>query len=734
MHSKVSYALEAARTGFEIFPITPDRKEPPLVSDFPTKATRDEAQIRAWWERWPDANIGISTTRFGDGEHLLVVDVDNKEGKNGSDEILKLSFQGFDFPRTFTQHTPADGQHLVYRAKVPVKTGTDTVAPGVDTRGKGGYILGFGSQVRGKPYTASKDPIAEAPEWLVAKVKWKERHQPKLTNVEIPVDAAAGRAIFYLEHEAPLAIEGQSGDQTTFKVACRVKDFGVDEPTALYLMLHHWNDRCSPPWRPIELQAKVDHAYQYGRDPVGVAAPEKQFTPIDEADEEEREEIQNNPHLVEFNKMYALILLSGQHYILKETIKDGRATHEFLQEPSFRKWYSNDTIRLYNEEKDKHYSISKADHWLRWKYRRQYDGVEFSPEKPTKPGTYNLWRGFICKPTPMSEATSEMKQGLEMFIEHAMQNVANGNEEHFNWIMTYFAHLIQRPWEKPLTAMVFKGRKGTGKNTLVERVGKLLGTHFLLANSSRFITSNFNGHLDDKLLFVLDEATWGGDKTAEGVLKGLITGDKIQIERKGKETYEVRNLLRIVMIGNEKWLVPATNDERRFAVFQMGEAKMQDTSYFEKMRVLIDERGGNRLLLHYLQTFDLTRANINIIPKTDALLRQKERNLTDIEEWWKESLEEGHLLMSDFGNEWPTGEHDSVERSRVRKAIQDFAKDRGLRKSHYSNVGIISEKFKEMCPSLKDTRDTNKRIYKFPSLETARSEWELYVGHKVDWS
>ena len=80
--AKLDHALELAASGFNVFPITPNRKKKPLVT-FTADATKDEKQIRAWWDVWPDANIGICTTG------LLVIDVDVK-GKHNGDTSLDL--------------------------------------------------------------------------------------------------------------------------------------------------------------------------------------------------------------------------------------------------------------------------------------------------------------------------------------------------------------------------------------------------------------------------------------------------------------------------------------------------------------------------------------------------------------------------------------------------------------------------------------------------------------------
>ena len=84
---------------------------------------------------------------------------------------------------------------------------------------------------------------------------------------------------------APEAVEGAGGDDLTFRTACRVFDFGLSPDAAWDAMLDHWNDRCSPPWDPEDLRAKVDNAARYRSSPIGIASPEAEFGVVLDADE-----------------------------------------------------------------------------------------------------------------------------------------------------------------------------------------------------------------------------------------------------------------------------------------------------------------------------------------------------------------------------------------------------------------------------------------------------------------
>jgi len=85
-----------------------------------------ELQVRCWWRKWRDAGIGLRT---GDG--LAVIDIDPRHGGQIDPS----------WPATLTARTRSGGWHLYYRAAVPVRCSAGVVAPGVDVRGEGGFVV-----------------------------------------------------------------------------------------------------------------------------------------------------------------------------------------------------------------------------------------------------------------------------------------------------------------------------------------------------------------------------------------------------------------------------------------------------------------------------------------------------------------------------------------------------------------------------------------------------------------
>lgn len=730
MTSRLAHALALAADGFHVFPLLPGRKVPPSGMRFKDLATRDPERIAAWWTAAADAeppNIGIHTGRFADDGALLVLDVDCKKGKDGDAALLAFELDGLDLPDTREAATPSGGRHLFFRVETAVRQSAGRLGPGLDVRSRGGYVVAAGSVVADAPYRWRRNlPVAPAPEWLVLRCGLPARagdRRAVAPRARVAPDRANHRAQLYLARDAPLAIEGHGGDQTTYKIACRLKDFGVAEAEAGALMLEHWNGRCAPPWDLVDLLDKVANAYRYGVEPLGAGTPEADFEPVPDAPVAPPDS--GSPY-DRLNREFAFVLAGGGHHILRETTDaHGGWKLEHLNEGSFHKRFAAQKIVVGKKE------VALTADWMEWRGRRSYDGLVFAPERPADARFYNLWRGFAVQPWPDdAEPTQDMTDALAAFLEHARANVCLGDNRLFRWLIGYFAHLVQRPWDKPLVALVFRGGKGVGKNALVERVGALLGGHFLLTSNRRYLVGSFNGHLENCLLFALDEAFWSGDKQAEGILKDLITGQQHVIEHKGKEHYTVDNRTRVAIIGNEDWLVPASHDERRFAVFDVGEGRKQDREFFRRMREGM-ERGGYRLLLRHLQRFDLAGLDLDQAPSTRALLEQKLETLKPFEQWWFDCLSQGRLLGSDFAEGWP-GE---IEVEQLRVAFERYSRQRHITSRNPSSIAI-GKALRAVCgAACQHTRvkSPGPYIYRFGDLGACRAAFDRFIGHAVEW-
>lgn len=142
----------------------------PRVAHGSKDASCDPAVIRAWWDRWPDANVGIAT---GQASGLLALDVD---GAQGEQSLVDLAQRGFILPDTYSVRTGSGGAHhyFAWPEGADVRNSARKIAPGLDIRGVGGVVAAPPSMHKsGRRYEVSESAIdaAPCPEWLLSLIR-----------------------------------------------------------------------------------------------------------------------------------------------------------------------------------------------------------------------------------------------------------------------------------------------------------------------------------------------------------------------------------------------------------------------------------------------------------------------------------------------------------------------------------------------------------------------------------
>ena len=162
----IAAALAYVGAGWPVFPCARGGKHPATGRGF-HDATLDSEQVHQWWTDTPAANIGIATGAAG----LVVVDVDaHDDGPDGWANWCALVAAHADaWPDTFEVTTPSGGQHIYFTAPAgePVRNSASKLAPGVDVRGVGGYVVAAPSVTAAGRYTVDREhPVAPLPDWL----------------------------------------------------------------------------------------------------------------------------------------------------------------------------------------------------------------------------------------------------------------------------------------------------------------------------------------------------------------------------------------------------------------------------------------------------------------------------------------------------------------------------------------------------------------------------------------
>lgn len=239
----VQAALRYRARGWSVVPVEPRGKRPLVRWEELQERVPSEAEVEAWLERWPDANVGIVT---GGVSRLVVVDVDPRHG--GTESLAALEREHGPLPSGVEAETGGGGRHLYFAHPGGEVRNRVGLAPGIDLRGDGGVVVAPPSiHPSGRRYRWKKGcgpderaPV-EPPPWLLRE----------------PGSAGAGHSIAYWRERVRGPVREGERNATIASFAGHLLWHGVD-PDVVSELLLCWNRiRCAPPLSDDEVVRTV---------------------------------------------------------------------------------------------------------------------------------------------------------------------------------------------------------------------------------------------------------------------------------------------------------------------------------------------------------------------------------------------------------------------------------------------------------------------------------------------
>jgi hypothetical protein len=581
-------ALRYGRRGWAVFPLR--AKKPLAGTRGYLDATADAKAVGRLFRAHPDADgVGLATGR---ASGVVILDVDGPEG-----HAALAALCGGKIPDAPMVRTSGDKFHVYFRYPSDRKVGRWIgFRPTLDVLGDRGYaaVPPTVHPETGKPY-----------EWL------EEGRLPDLPGAireanRKPDDASSDdeRGVFRLPEVIP---EGER-DDTLFRYACSLRSRGIEERQILDELQAANATRCRPPLDETQLTKLARQAARY---PAGM-----------------------EDALRRLNKTYAVVQIGSDVVILQQR-DDGDAA--FLKSADFRLLVRNAGV-FERGARGRMKRTSLADAWLDWPERRAYARVVFKPGvTDPPPGEFNLWRGWAVAPNPRGRC--------DRFLAHLREVVCGGNAEHYEWLLDWLANVVQVRFSKQAAgvAVALQGEQGAGKSIVGAIMKRLLGRSLVVAEKPEHVTGRFNGHLALCLLLQAEEAFWAGDRRGEAVLKHLVTGETLMIERKGVDSVEMPNFARLLVTSNADWVWPTDVGDRRLVIFKVKGTYRNNKAYFARLLGELEERDGYGRLLDMLLSREIDAVRLLAPPRTKALEEQAIHSLTAEEEWLLDLLTSGYL-------------------------------------------------------------------------------------------
>lgn len=423
--------------------------------------------------------------------------------------------------------------------------------------------------------------------------------------------------------------------------------------------------------------------------------------------------------------------------LVESEIDPGMAIPSFQNIGDVVNRYARFQVKLADDNgKVKYVGLGK--YWSMNPRQACYRGVMFRPGGPPElpNANLNLWRGWGVLAAPGDWSR------LQWHVENI---VCGGDPGAAEYLLNWMAYGFQHPDRQAETAVVMRGKEGSGKGVLGRGLRRIYGIHGLQISQPRHLTGNFNSHLWTCCFLFADEAFWAGDRQGEGVLKSLITEDVNMVEKKGIDQFQAKNYVKLMMASNDDWVVPVGQEARRFFVVDVDNRYAEDQceagvreEYFQALYEEMDG-GGLAAMLWDLQRRELAGWHPRKVYKTAALTRQKRASLRGNPQWFEVLLQTGRLPEpGDVGME----PERRLPPNRVYSDVLVKWVKKHFKGCDYLNESALAVFLKEMGLSGDSVPKGGNKFrmpaggkngWEFPPLSDARSAWAKRYGGSWDW-
>ena len=207
-----------------------------------------------------------------------------------------------------------------------------------------------------------------------------------------------------------------------------------------------------------------------------------------------------------------------------------------------------------------------------------YQDIRLS--KDNREGIINYFQGYKHK-----EVITNDFSILQSLLNHVKTIICRDDESKYEYIMNWFANIIQNIAVKNGTLPIIHGAQGSGKSLFAELMCELLGNLAIYNNDDLDkVFGKFNSISDGKVLIILNETAEADEKFSYSEkLKSRITQIHTIYESKGIDQRTGFNYANYIMTSNNHNPIRSQKGDRRTIYFPTNNSKIGDFAYFDNL-------------------------------------------------------------------------------------------------------------------------------------------------------
>lgn len=231
---------------------------------------------------------------------------------------------------------------------------------------------------------------------------------------------------------------------------------------------------------------------------------------------------------------------------------------------------------------------------------------------------------------------------IQLYLDHIKNVICSGDEILYEYILNWYANIVQKPGAKNGTAIVLFGKPGGGKNIFTNTLCKLMKRY-----SNRNVTNveeivgKFNTGLENKKLVVLNELSSAENtKFNFDIMKSVITEKSINVNAKNENIRVVDNVANVIILSNHVMPIKIETSDRRYVIINVSDCKVGDFEYFSNLIMSFKRESFYDNLLTFFMQRDISTFNPRLIPMTEAKENLLEASKDKYQLFYEENKEE----------------------------------------------------------------------------------------------
>lgn len=369
---------------------------------------------------------------------------------------------------------------------------------------------------------------------------------------------------------------------------------------------------------------------------------------------------------------------------LMKSIKVGRYVKE-------GKTKAVNAFMIYDEGKNKNHLLK--------------DGVRFFDERTNM---FSHFTGY-----EYNELQNVDVKVISGFMNHIKEVIAAGDENVYEYILNWYAYILQNPNGKTGTALVLTGAQGTGKNVFTNVLCHLMNRYSNknLTNIDH-IVGKYNQSIEGMKLIVCNELSSAETNKYlnSDSLKSVITENQTDIRQMYLPVHPAQNVVNLILLSNNATPIKIENGDRRYVVSVVSDKYKGDRDYFKRLCNSFNDGFYENLFTFFMKR-DVSKFEPENIPMTEA-----KKDLMEASKSSYELFIQDHIV--DFVHGFVCSESFNI--------YQSWAKAMGFMscnvKTYGSNINIFCDRKRssgERRPWIYILKESAKKFFDMAEVDEA---------------